>query len=552
MNKSLTIMLPLAFLVLSCGNMKKEADLIITHAKVYTVNESFATASAFAVGDGKILDVGETREITQRYKAPTTLDLEGKPVYPGFIDAHCHFYGYSMNLRQVDLVGTTSYGEIIDKLKEYERSHDAQWVVGRGWDQNDWKVKEFPTKERLDEAFPDKPVYLRRIDGHAALVNSVALKKAGIDGQTTVEGGHVMVEQGEPTGILVDNAAGLVSKLIPEPTRQEKIDALQTGAENCFEVGLTTVADAGLNHDEISLMDSLQQSGQLKMQTYAMLSPTEKNFREYMYEGPYQTPYMNIESIKLFADGALGSRGACMLEPYADDPDNTGFLVTPREELRHLAQKAYDHNYQVNTHAIGDSANRVMLEIYGEILGGKNDRRWRIEHAQVIHPDDFSLFAKYSVIPAVNTTHATSDMYWADERLGQQRLQHAYAYNDLLQQLGWLPNGSDFPVEHINPLYGFYAAVARKDLEGYPEEGFQTENALNRQQALKAMTIWAARGMFEEDLKGSIEAGKNADFVVAEKDIMEIPMNQVPEVEVLKTFVQGQEVYKKRQIVNDK
>ena len=279
MNKSLTIMLPLAFLVLSCGNMKKEADLIITHAKVYTVNESFATASAFAVGDGKILDVGETREITQRYKAPTTLDLEGKPVYPGFIDAHCHFYGYSMNLRQVDLVGTTSYGEIIDKLKEYERSHDAQWIVGRGWDQNDWKVKEFPTKERLDEAFPDKPVYLRRIDGHAALVNSVALKKAGIDGQTTVEGGHVMVEQGEPTGILVDNAAGLVSKLIPEPTRQEKIDALQTGAENCFEVGLTTVADAGLNHDEISLMDSLQQSGQLKMQTYAMLSPTEKNFR---------------------------------------------------------------------------------------------------------------------------------------------------------------------------------------------------------------------------------------------------------------------------------
>jgi len=543
MKNSCWFILSLAFLVLSCGNMKKEADLIITHANVYTVNDTFATASAFAVGDGKILEVGKTEEITQRYKAPKTIDLEGKPVYPGFIDAHAHFYGYSMNLRQVDLVGTTSYGEIIEKLKEYDRSHDAEWIVGRGWDQNDWEEKAFPTKERLDQAFPNKPVYLRRIDGHAALVNSVALEKAGIDSRTNVEGGTVMIRDGQPTGILVDNAAGLVSKLIPEPTRQEKIASLQTGADNCFAAGLTSVVDAGLKYDEITLMDSLQQAGQLKMQIYAMLSPTEKNFREFMYEGPYQTPYMHIESIKLFADGALGSRGACMLEPYADDPGNRGFLVTPREELRHLAQKAYDHNYQVNTHAIGDSANRVMLEIYGDILGGKNDRRWRIEHAQVIHPDDFSLFGKYSVIPAVNTTHATSDMYWADERLGQQRLQHAYAYNDLLQQLEWLPNGSDFPVEHINPLYGFYAAVARKDLEGYPEGGFQMGNALTRKQALKAMTRWAARGMFEENQKGSIEPGKNADFVVTDKDFMQIPMNQVPEVEVLRTFVRGQEVY---------
>jgi len=545
MRKSFLILLSLAFFITSCGKMKKDADLIITNARVYTVDEDFTTASAFAVGEGKILAVGDSGKILDQYDSPTILDLGGKPVYPGFIDAHCHFYGYCLNLRQVDLVGTTSYGEIIRKLKEYDQEHQAEWIVGRGWDQNDWEVKEFPTKERLDKAFPDKPVFLKRIDGHAAVVNSVALEKAGINATTTVEGGKVIKADGEPTGLLIDNASGLVSRLIPEPTLEEKVVALGKGSKNCFGVGLTSIADAGLGYGPIHLMDSLQQSGQLKMQTYVMLSPTEKNLNHYMQQGVYRTPYMHIRSIKLFADGALGSRGACMLEPYADDPGNTGFLVTSRKELKQYAQKAYDRNYQVNTHAIGDSANRVMLNIYGEILGGENDRRWRIEHAQVIHPDDFHLFGKYSIIPAINTTHATSDMYWADERLGNERLQHAYAYKKLLEQNGWLPNGSDFPVENINPLYGFYAGVARKDLEGYPEGGFQPENALTRKQALKAMTIWAARGMFEENQKGSIEPGKQADFVVTDHDIMQIDMSRVPDVEVLRTFVQGEEVYRK-------
>jgi predicted amidohydrolase YtcJ len=448
-----------------------------------------------------------------------------------------------MNQRQVDLVGTTSFSQIMDKLKAYNQKHQAEWIVGRGWDQNDWQVQEFPDRQKLDRVFPDKPVYLTRIDGHAALVNSVAMKKAGIDADTKVDGGKVEKEAGKPTGILIDNAMDLVSDIIPEPTREEKISVLQQGARNCFGVGLTSVADAGLGYDAITLMDSLQKAAQLKMQTYVMLSPTRQNYEQFMKKGPYQTPYMHIESIKLFADGALGSRGACMLEPYSDDPDNTGFLVTPKKEIKKHARKAYQHDYQVNTHAIGDSANRVVLEVYSDILGGKNDRRWRIEHAQVVHPDDFSLFGQYSIIPAVNTTHATSDMYWADERLGQERLKHAYAYKNLLKENGWLPNGSDFPVENINPLYGFYAAVARKDLEGYPEGGFQPENALTRRQALKAMTTWAARSMFEENIKGRIAKGMQADLVVAGSDIMDIPMEQVPEVKVLRTFVQGEEVF---------
>jgi len=543
MKKYVSLTLLSLIFMLSCSQMKKQADLILTNGKVYKVDSSFTMASAIAVKDKKIAAVGSDRHILENYTAEQTIDLQGKPVYPGFIDAHCHFYGYSMNLRQVDLVGTGSFREILEALRQYERQHQSEWIIGRGWDQNDWPVKEFPTKEALDEAFPDKPVFLTRIDGHAALANSVALKKAGIDGTTTVEGGKVVKQAGEPTGILIDNATSRVSKLIPEPTHEEKISALQKGARQCFGVGLTSVVDAGLDHPSIQLMDSLQQAGKLRMQTYVMLSPTQKNFQQYMDRGVYRTPYMHIESIKLYADGALGSRGACLLEPYSDAPKTKGFLVRPRQELKKYAQMAYDHDYQVNTHAIGDSANRTVLEIYAEILQEENERRWRIEHAQIIHPDDFSLFGKYSVIPAVNTTHATSDMYWADERLGNKRLKHAYAYGKLLRENGWLPNGSDFPVEHINPLYGFYAAVARKDLEGYPKGGFQPENALNRNQALKAMTLWAARSMFEEDEKGSIEAGKNADLVVTNQDIMKIPVSRVPEVKVMRTFVQGEQVY---------
>ncbi|MFP4046873.1 MAG: amidohydrolase [Bacteroidales bacterium] len=540
--KKLLFLLPVIILTFSCSK-KEKADLIISNATIYTVDNEFTKAEAAAIKDGKFIAVGSSKDIQQQFSAKNEKDLKGKFVYPGFIDAHCHFYGYSMNLRKVDLVGTQSVEEIIERLKEYKEEYDPEWILGRGWDQNDWEVKEFPHKKELDEVFPETPVYLTRVDGHAAYVNSAALKEAGISKAENIEGGKIHEKAGEPTGILIDNAMNLVSKNIPNPTKEEKIDAIKQGEDNCFQVGLTMVADAGLGYSEIHLLDSLQKEDLIKMNIYAMLSPTRENIDIFVKQGAYKTEKMHIKSIKLFADGALGSRGACLLEPYSDDPDNYGLIVTDTDSLEEFCQLAYENNYQVNTHAIGDSANRLMLNIYGNILDGENERRWRIEHAQIIHPEDFKLFGKHSIIPAINTTHATSDMHWAEERLGEERLKNGYAYKKLLKENSWLPNGSDFPVEHINPLYGFYAGVARKDLEGYPEDGFQKENALSRKEALKAMTIWAAKSCFQENERGSIQKGKEADFVVTEHDIMEMEEEKIPDTKVMETYIQGTKVY---------
>jgi len=532
-------------LLVACSGLKKEkADLIVKNATIYTVDQDFRKAEALVIKNGKFEAVGKKKRILKTYTADKVIDMKGKYIYPGFIDPHSHFYGYCMNLRQVNLVGTRSFNEIIQKLKAYDQENTAKWIIGRGWDQNDWKIKKFPNKAKLDKAFPETPVFLRRIDGHAAIANSAALKIANIDASQEVKGGKILTENGEPTGVLIDNAITLVSKHIPDPTREEKINNLKKGQQNCFNVGLTMIADAGLDYAPTHLIDSLQKQGMLKMNTYVMLTPTQENIDVFVKQGVYKTDKMHIQSIKLFADGALGSRGACLLEPYKDDPDNNGLLVTEPDKLRKYSRLAYENNFQVNTHAIGDSANRLVLDIYSEFLDTLNSRRWRIEHAQVIHPEDFNKFGKYNIIPAINSTHATSDMYWADERLGKKRLQNAYAYKKLLNENGWLPNGSDFPVEDINPLYGFYAAFARKDLKGKPESGFQPENALTRKEALKAMTRWAAKACFEEDQHGSIEKGKNADFVVTGKDLMQAKEEDIPQIEVIETYIDGQKVTK--------
>lgn len=532
------------FHVMSCNTMKK-ADLIVKNAKIYTVDKNFALASALAVKDGKILAVGNNDEIISAFEAFEVLDCEGKPVYPGLIDAHCHFTGYGVGLlKRADLVDTRSFDEILAIMKEHQQKFpSAFWIEGRGWDQNDWPEKQFPTREELDALFPDNPVILTRIDGHAAIVNKMALQLAGIDANTRVEGGDVILKNGEPTGVLIDNAIDRVTAIIPEPDEKQTAAALLAAQENCFAVGLTSVHDAGLDKNVILQIDSLQKSGLLKMNIYAMLSPTRENFTTFVEKGVYQTAKLTVRSIKLYADGALGSRGARMLSAYSDQPENNGLILTSPDQIRKYCQKAVDHGYQVNTHAIGDSANRLMLNVYGEFLKDKNDLRWRIEHCQVVAPEDFQLFEKYSIVPSSQPTHATSDMYWADERLGSERIKGAYAYQQLLAANGWIPLGTDFPIENINPLYTFFAAVERKDLKGWPEEGFQMENALSRTDALKGMTIWAAMAAFEENVRGSLEPGKNADFVVLEKDIMTIPGYEIPKVKVVKTFVDGKEVF---------
>ncbi len=333
---------------------------------------------------------------------------------------------------------------------------------------------------------------------------------------------------------------------IPESSIEEKTRGLVEAQENCFSVGLTSIADAGLKVDVIKLIDSLNKDGILDIRIYAMLDTDKEGWEEFMDQGIFKNDKLNVRSVKLYADGALGSRGALLLEPYSDDPGNFGLLINEPSYYRDVCNSAYKKGYQVNTHAIGDSAVRMMLRIYGDILKDTNDLRWRIEHSQVVHPDDLHLFRKYSIIPSVQATHATSDMYWADERLGQERIKWAYANKDLLEQNGWLPNGTDFPIESINPLYTFYASVFRKDLDGYPEQGFNMENALSREEALRSITIWASMNAFEELEKGSIEKGKLADFVVMDEDIMTIAESEIPLLKVNKTYLSGEKVYQRK------
>ncbi|MBI9067296.1 MAG: amidohydrolase [Salinivirgaceae bacterium] len=532
----------LSILMIQSCDLKTEADLIIKNAKIYTVDSNFSVVPGAVIIDGKFVAVGPDATILARYKSANVLDLKGKFVYPGFIDPHCHFYGYGLSLAQVDLRGTSSYAEVIERAKKHHNEFNTQWLTGRGWDQNSWEGQEFPTKELLDEAFPNIPVLLRRIDGHAAIANSLALKKAGITSKTIVEGGKVIVENGEPTGLLIDKAVDKVLEIIPLPSKEEESKGLEQAQENCFAVGLTSVSDAGLNKATIELIDELQKADSLIMQIYAMLEATEENIEHFLKKGHYQSNKLNVRSLKLYADGALGSRGACLLEPYSDDTENYGMLLETPEYLKQMCQLAFENNYQVNTHCIGDSANRLMLNIYREILKEKNDLRWRIEHAQVVNSEDVKLYGKYSIIPSMQTTHCTSDMYWADERLGE-RISDAYIWQDLHKQNGWFPNGSDFPIEDINPLYGFYAGITRQDKKGLPKNGFFPKQKLTRTQALKAMTIWAAKAQFEEDQKGSIEVGKNADFVITSKNIMTCDPLEIVNLTIDATYLTGKKVY---------
>jgi predicted amidohydrolase YtcJ len=523
---------------------KPTADLILHNAIVYTVDNQFVTTEAFAVKGGKFLATGTSKDILAKYNAKQKIDAKGKSVFPGLYDPHSHFMGLGQMLSQCDLVDTKSYEEIIERLKKFDAEHkENQWLIGRGWDQNDWDIKVFPTKDLLDKAFPNKPVVLTRIDGHAIITNSKAIELAKISPTSKVNGGVVEVIDGQLTGILVDNAMGLVKRVIPQATETDKRKILLAAQKECLKLGLTTVSDAGLNQDDIELIDKMNKEGSLKIRNYVMVSLGIRNLDYFIKKGIYKTDRLNVRSFKLYADGALGSRGACLLKPYADEPSKTGFLLLSAKELERSLTQIYNSGFQANTHCIGDSANRLILDIYGKLLKTKNDRRWRIEHAQVVDNQDVPKFGKYSIIPSIQATHATSDMYWADERLGDVRVKTAYAFQDLLKQNGVIANGSDFPVEFVNPLYGFHSAVARQDAKNFPEGGFQMENALTREQALRAMTIWSAYANFEEKERGSIEAGKMADFVILEEDLMKIPKEKLRNVKVLNTFVGGEKVF---------
>ncbi len=528
----------------SCQPTDK-VDLIVHNGVVYSVDSSFTVHEAFAIKDGIFVAVGSSQEILNQFDSDSVIDAGGKAIYPGFYDPHSHFMGLGSKLDAADLIGTTSYEEIITRLKEFRATHpERAWLLGRGWDQNDWKDTRFPDKTLLDQAFPDVPVLLTRVDGHASLVNSKAIELAQITAKSTAEGGLVVVKNGQPTGILVDRASQLVSRVIPNSTKEEKQQFLQAAEKSCLSFGLTTVSDAGLDREDIDLIDEMHKNGTLKIRDYAMIRISPENLDHYIAKGPYQSDRLTVRSFKIYADGALGSRGACLLQPYADDP-STGFLLASVQELDEFASRIAASDFQANTHCIGDSANRLMLDLYGKYLKGPNNRRWRIEHAQIVSEVDVPKFGKYSIIPSVQPTHTTSDMYWADERLGPNRIKTAYAFKDLLKQNGYIALGSDFPVEFVNPLFGFHSAVARTDDKNFPEGGFQMENALSREEALRGMTIWAAYSQFEEKTRGSIEKGKFADFVILEDDIMKAPLQKIRQINVLRTVIGGESLYKK-------
>ncbi len=536
--------LPLCACWLLACSSQKSADLLVTNAHVYTADSAFSTADAFVVNDGTFLAVGKADELRKQYDADSTVDLGGAPVYPGFYDPHSHFLGLGQVLDQADLVGADSYDDVIARLKNFYKQHpQVLWLTGRGWDQNDWADKQFPSKEKLDAAFPNIPVALMRVDGHALLVNSKALRLAQITADSRLAGGEVVLQNGQPSGVLVDNAMQLIRRVLPQPTLADKARMLKAAERVCVALGLTTVSDAGISPAEIDLIDSLHKAGQLKIRDYAMVSLGEPNLNLYLKKGPFQTDRLTVKSFKLYADGALGSRGACLRKPYTDRPQTGGFLLLAPDELARVTDLLYKSGFQANTHCIGDSANHLMLDLYGKLLKGKNDRRWRIEHAQVVSPEDVAKFGRYAIIPSVQPTHATSDMYWAADRLGPVRVKGAYAFNDLMKQLGLIAFGSDFPVEAPNPLFGFHAAVARQDAKNFPAAGYQMENAVDRRSALLAMTRWAAYACFEEQLRGSIAPGKQADFVVLDRDIMTVPNEQLRGTKVRQTWINGEKVF---------
>jgi len=530
------IILLVSLLFIGCAS-KEQVDLIVTNSNTYTVNSDFDKAESFAVNDGKFVAVGSNDAILNKYEAAEIVDANAQTVVPGFIDAHCHFLGLGFNQQAVDLVGTTSFEEVVKRVIDFQNEHNLKYIQGRGWDQNDWEEKVFPNKTLLEKLFPNIPIALTRVDGHAILCNQAALDLGNVTINSKIDGGEVVVENGELSGVLVDNAEMLVMNYWPAVSRNDVVNALLNAQEICFGYGLTTVNDAGLGIEAISIIDSLHQSGDLKMRVYAMVSATKENLDHFLNKGTTKTEQLNVSSFKFYADGALGSRGAMMREPYSDKPGHYGLMVNDIKTLNETAGRIANSEFQMNTHAIGDSANHAVLQTYKKVLEGKKDRRWKVEHAQIVSLEDFDYFD--DIIPSVQPTHATSDMYWAEDRVGADRMKGAYAFKQLLDQYGKIALGTDFPVEYVSPFFTFYAAVSRQDQKQYPEGGFQMEGALSREETLKGMTIWAAHSNFEENEKGSIEIGKFADFIILEKDIMTVDVNEIPNIKVSSTYVDG-------------
>lgn len=523
-------------------SMKQSVDLLVINGRIYSVDSVNSSYEAMAIRDGVVVAMGTTADLSKRFSPVLVEDAGGRYIFPGFIDAHCHFWGLAQTLQYIDLTNCGSFDEVLERVNTGKPQDPGQWIVGRGWDQTLWSDRRFPDNTRLNQLYPDRPVMLVRIDGHSVLANDEALRRAGIGTNHPFGKGEVEIRNGRLTGILGENAADRIRAAVPVPDEKEMTRLLTVAQQRCLDAGLTGVGDAGLEMNHAVMLDTLIQRKVIHLNIYGMLSPTADNFRHFVVNGPYRNDRLQLRSIKIYADGSLGSRSALLKHAYADAPGHFGILTTPPDTIQALCEMALKHGYQVNSHCIGDSACKMILDIYATFLKGKNDLRWRIEHAQVVDPADFELFGRYNIIPSVQATHATSDMRWAEERLGPERIKGAYAYRDLMLQNGWIPNGTDFPIEQIDPLLTFYAAVSRQDLKGEPAGGWFPGQRLTREEALRSVTLWAARANFQDKECGSLELGKYADFVMLDNDIMKVPTEKIPATRVLKTYIRGVQV----------
>lgn len=541
MNKTSLLVLLLFCISLGCAN---RVDLLVHNAKIYTVNPEFDIASAFVVKDGKFVAVGG-EELVKKYKPTNTVDAQGLAIFPGFIDSHGHLFSLGLIQFKADLRDTERVDQIVEIVQKHQKKYNQKLIVGTGWNENQWTDTSFPNNQKLNVAFPDTAVVLERIDGHAYLVNQKALEMAGIDSNTSIEGGQILKYKGKLTGVLLDNAKSLVQKIIPDFSKEEKIEALLKAQEISFENGLTTVDHAGASKQDIYLIDSLQKSNLLKLRVYAMIENDPHSISHFVRNGKHKTDFLNVNSVKVFADGTLGYRGAALIEDYSDQKGYKSSLLISKDSLMRLASLLADKSLQMNTHAIGDAANRVVLEVYNQVLKTKEDPRWRIEHAQLVAQVDLPQF-NTKIIPSVQPIHAVTDMDWAIDRLGKERIKRAYAYKDLLDWSGILALGTDFPVENISPFETFYAAVARKVPGDSSSQVFQPSNALSRYEALLGLTRWAAYANFEDNEKGSIEVGKYADFIILDQDIMKVKIDRVLNTRIVATIVNGKIVFSNR------
>ncbi|PTM03666.1 MAG: amidohydrolase [Bacteroidetes bacterium] len=526
----------------SCTKSQENADLIITDAKIYSVDADFSVLEAMAIKDGKIVATGSSEDILQSYTATNTQSLKGAYIYPGFNDAHAHFVGYARGLRKVNLMGTPSWADALARVVDFQNKYPSDYIIGRGWDQNDWADKSYPHRSSLDSLFPETPVFLSRIDGHAAIINTAALRQAGLNGNETLVGGTLLQDAQGFTGILIDNATDLIK--LPAMDIALQKEALLEAQANLFAKGVTSLTDAGLLAADIELLQTLYADVSLQVRINAMVSDDPSSLAKYL-KAPIETPTLRVKSAKFYLDGALGSRGALLLAPYSDDSTNYGLQLKEASYFKMMADSLAQLGWQMCIHGIGDSANRLAIDIYSQALAGLEDRRWRIEHAQVVHPTDQKRMVAAGIIPSIQPTHATSDMYWAEERIGSQRMQYAYSAQSFLKLGAKLPLGTDFPVEDINPLYTLRSAYLRQDADGYPPKGFRADEALSFEDAIRGMTEWGAYASFEENKKGTLEAGKYADFVIFDKDLSTLSAQEMSSLEVQATYLNGQEVYRK-------